>query len=257
MAAKLAEEATAMNPYLLEAWYQLALWSVSDLKATNRLLARLDTLMLDPSKAAAEGGDLSATTDFNKLKLLKGGADPKRDSTLVANMVAPAIVESVYSPLVSDKRRQKEAFAMLKEAAARRDALKMPYGGGVRDLLLKLEVASEGPRSAQQRMEKSVAAWPKVEAKRRGKAAPDLADQISAVATGLPDAKARVAWLARLQRGMPSDLTVSKAKDGKMSVDPLYKSLHDLQVRELRSLGKAGADDLKRLNAAWKKATEG
>lgn len=256
-ARDLAEEAVNMNPYLLDAWYQLSTWSHGDLKATNALLARLDTLLLDPSKASLEDEDLSATTDFNKLKPIKGGADPKRDSTLVANMMSSEIVNSAYAPLLTEKSKQRDAFASLNQEVARREALKMPYGAPVKDLLLRFEVTANGPRDAQQRMEKSIIEWPKVEAKKRGKVAPDLISQIGAVASGLPDAKARVAWFSRLQRGMPGELALAKEKDGKVSVDPLYKGLHDLQVRELKSLGKGGADDLKKLNAAWEKTTAG
>jgi hypothetical protein len=125
-ARRLAEEATMLNPYLLEAWYQLADWSRGDLAATNALLARFDTLLLDPSKAEEERGELSADTDFNNVKPVKGGADPKKDSTLVANVVAPLIASAAYSPALADKSRRAAAYGFLKQEIARRAALKMP-----------------------------------------------------------------------------------------------------------------------------------
>ncbi len=257
MAAKLAGEATRLNPYLLDAWYQLAAWSADDLEATNRLLERLDALLLDPSKARMEDEELSASTDFNRLKPLKGGADPKRDSTLVANMVADAIVSSAYGPALAEKSAQGRGYEFLGRELARREALKMPYGAGVKDLHLKFEVAVKGPRPAQQRMEQSVREWPQVAPKRRGKAAPELTGRIAAVASGLPDAKARADWFARLQDGLPREVAVTRSKDGKVAVDPLYKSLHDLQVREFKSLGKSGARELKRLQKSWEEVTAG
>lgn len=93
--------------------------------------------------------------------------------------------------------------------------------------------------------------------KRRGKAAPELAGRIAAVASGLPDAKARAGWFARLQDGLPREVAVTRSKDGKVAVDPLYKSLHDLQVREFKSLGKSGARELKRLQKSWEEVTAG
>lgn len=257
LAVKLATEATALNPYLLDAWYQLSAWQAGDLKAVNGLAARLDSLLLDPSKAALENPELSGDTDFGKLKPVKGGADPKRESTLVANEVASAMITSAYKTALAEKSKQREAFALLQEEAKRREDLKVPYGDNVGELLLKLEIAAMGPRPVQQRIEKGVSEWTKTEPKRRGKAAPQLIGQISAAGSGLSDAKARLSWFSRLQRGLPADVAVNKAKDGKVSIDPLYKGLHDLQVRELKSLGKDGADDLKRLNAAWTKTTGG
>jgi hypothetical protein len=254
-AQRLAEEATALNPYLLEAWYQLADWSRGDLAATNALLARFDTLLLDPSKAAEEHGELSADTDFNDVKPVKGGANPKKDSTLVANVVAPLIANAAYSPALADKSRRAEAYGLLKQEIARREALKMPYGSEVHELALKFEVAVDGPRAAQQRLEQRLAGLLKLDAKRRDKAAPAWLGDLSAVAGGLPDAKDRAEWFARMQRDIPKEIAVTKSKDGKVQLDAVFKGLHDLQVREFRSLGKAGQKDVKRLNDAWTAAT--
>ncbi|MEK7949493.1 hypothetical protein [Luteolibacter soli] len=250
-ALQLVEEATALNPYLLEAWYQLADWSRGDLKATNALLSRFDTLLLDPSKAAEEHADLSADTDFNDVKPVKGGADPKRESTLIANVVGPLIAEAAYAPVLEDKSRRTAAYGLLKQEIARRESLKMPYGAAIRELELKFEVAVDGPRAAQQRLEKRLVDLLKLDPKRRGKAAPDWLGELSAVAGGLPDAKDRAEWFARLQQGIPTEIAVTKAKDGKVQPDAVFKGLHDLQVREFRSLGKAGQKELKRLNDAW------
>ncbi|MCW1926322.1 hypothetical protein OKA05_27455 [Luteolibacter arcticus] len=254
-AVRLAEEATALNPYLLEAWYQLADWSRGDLAATNALLVRFDTLLLDPTKAAEDHAELSASTDFNDLKPVKGGANPKKDSTLVANVVAPFIAAAAYSPALADKSLRAAAYGMLKQEIARREALKMPYGAPVRELELKFEVAVDGPRAAQQRLEKRLADLLKLDGKRRGKAAPEWLGELSAVAGGLPDAKDRAEWFARLQRDIPKDIAVTRSKDGKAAPDAVFKGLHDLQVREFRSLGKAGQKELKRLNEAWAAAT--
>lgn len=254
-AQRLAEEATALNPYLLEAWYQLADWSCGDLAETNALLTRFDTLLLDPSKAGEEHGELSADTDFNDVKPVKGGADPKRDSTLVANVVGPLIAEAAYAPVLADKSRRVAAYGLLKQEIARREALKMPYGPAVRELALKFEVAVDGPSAAQQRLEKRLGDLLKLDEKRRGKAAPDWLGELSAVADGLPDAKDRAEWFARMERDIPKEIAVTKSKDGKAQPDAVFKGLHDLQVREFRSLGKAGQKDVKRLNDAWTAAT--
>ena len=252
---RLAEEATALNPYLLEAWYQLADWSRGDLAATNKLLARFDTLLLDPSKAADEHAELSASTDFNAVKPVKGGADLKKDSTLVANVVAPLIANAAYAPALADKSRRAAAYGLLKQEMARREALKMPHGAAMRELALKFEVAVDGPRAAQERLEKRLAEMLKQDSKRRGKEAAGWLGELSAVAGGLPAAKDRAAWFARMQQGIPKEIAVTKAKDGKVQPDAVFKGLHDLQVREFRSLGKAGQSDIKRLNEAWAAAT--
>jgi hypothetical protein len=254
-ALRLVEEATALNPYLLEAWYQLAEWSRGDLKATNALLARFDTLLLDPSKAAEEHAELSADTDFNDTKPVKGGADPKKDSTLVANVVAPLIANAAYAPALADKSRRAAAYGLLKQEIARRESLKMAYGPAMRELELKFEVAVDGPRAAQQRLEKQLGDLLKLDAKRRGKVAPDWLGELSAVAGGLSDAKDRAEWFARMQRDIPKEIAVTKSKDGKVQPDAVFKGLHDLQVREFRSLGKAGLKEVKRLNDAWAAAT--
>ncbi|RYG24235.1 MAG: hypothetical protein EON93_23210, partial [Burkholderiales bacterium] len=202
-ALRLVEEATALNPYLLEAWYQLADWSRGDLAATNALLARFDTLLLDPSKASEDHAELSADTDFNDIKPVKGGSDPKKDSTLVANVVAPLIAHAAYAPVLADKSRRGAAYGLLKQEIARREALKMSYGRAMRELAVKFEVAVDGPRAAQQRLEKQLSDLLKLDAKRRGKAVPDWLGELSAVATGLPDAKGRAEWFARMQRVIP------------------------------------------------------
>ncbi len=257
-AIRLATEATAINPYLLDAWYQLAEWSRGDLRATNALLARLDRLMIDPS-AGEVGADaeLSASTDFNQLKPAKKGSPMAQGWTLVARVVAPVIATAAYQPALADKARHREAHQLLVEELDRREKLKMPYGAGLNELALRFEVALEGPRPAQQRMEaelkKLLAMSPKV----RGKAAPAWLGQVDAVGSGLPGPTERSSWFARLQRELPGELAVSKAKDGKVAVDPLYKGLHELQRRELRAKGKTGKKELQKLERDWQRATAG
>ena len=104
-------------------------------------------------------------------------------------------------------------------------------------------------------MEKRLDELLKLDAKRRGKAAPDWLGELSAVAGGLSDAKDRAEWFARLQQEIPKEVSVTKSKDGKVQPDAVYKGLYDLQVREFRSLGKAGQKEVKRLNDAWAAAT--
>jgi len=236
---RVLREVVALNPYELGAWKRLAELA-EDPPALARVLAQMDTLLLNPNSRLEEAERLSASTDFATL----GGGDPKARSDVgnsVARVIGDALLLENTNRLLAARVSRLELLGVVRREVERRAALKVPYGPGVAlTLATRLQVMADGPSGVLESLRAEALAADALKGKARDRALEALGHRLA----GVREAEAPVvaAWSASLVGSLAGPARWTVGKDGKPSADRLLTLVHDLRLHALRGKGKPLAD---------------
>ncbi len=244
---ELLASAANLNPYDLDAWFALAGLAGHDTAAINQLVQRLDQLLLAPDAGLAEEKELSADTDLSQHAAHEQTPDLKRDSNLVADLVGDAILEEAYGAALADAASREANRAALRLAIERRSQLGIEPGGNVAGLLLRYNIAVDGPTRTEQLVATEIqdlTAAPK--ARRHKQNADVVKEHVAAVLEALPQPAARVSWLYRLCTAYPAAQRFHLS-EGKAQPEALYGYLYEEMLKSLKATGVSGRAESKRL----------
>jgi hypothetical protein len=232
--ARALRDALALNPYDLGSWRQLA-EAAPDAPALARLLAEMDTLLVNPNSRIEEAERLSAATDFATL----GGGDPKARSDVgnsVARVAGDALLRQGVDRLLAAGASRTELRSVVRAEVERRAGLKLPHGAAVSaQLLTRLDLLADGAVPVLASVESDARAADALKGKARERALADLALRLAALREA--DASQVEAWCSRVIASLAGASRWSLDKDGKPVPDKLLADLHGLRAHALRKLG--------------------
>jgi len=228
--------ALALNPYDLGSWRQLA-EAAPDAPALARVLAEMDTLLVNPNLRLEEVERLSASTDFATL----GGGDPKARSEVgnsVARVAGDALLRQGVERLLAAGASRTELRSVVRAEIERRAGLKLPHGPSVAvQLVTRLDLLADGSAPLLVSVESAIRAAEALKGKPRERAVADLSLRLAVLREA--DAAQVEAWATRMVASLAVPARWTLDKDGKPVPDKLLADLHALRLHALRKLGPA------------------
>lgn len=235
--ARILRESLTLNPYDLGSWKQLV-EVAADAPALARLMAEMDSLLLNPNSRLQEAESLSASTDFATLG--GGGANARSDvGNSVAQVVGDILLVEGLERLLAKGDSRTELLRVLRVEADRRRSLKVPYGSVVTEFwATRLELLANGPASVLASITAQIATTDAL----KGKAREQAIDRLSQRLLALRELEPRMveAWAGERMGQLSGPARWSRSKDGKAVPDKLLAAIHDLRLRALRRLGNPG-----------------
>jgi len=247
----LLARAADLNPYDLDPWFALATLAGKDPDAVNRLVRRLDQLLLSPDVGLAEVKELAGDTDLSQHAAREQAPDLKKDSNLVAALVGDAILQEAYGAALVSGAERPAHRAGLRRILSERSAAGITPGPELEGLMLRFDMAVDGPATLERTVAQEVRDAAAADSGKKRQHKRDLAEvkaHVAAVLEALPQAQQRVTWLAPLCTGYPATERFQLA-EGKAKPQLLYGYLYEELLKSLNATGAAGKAQSKRLGA--------
>jgi len=253
-------QATEINPYNTEIWYEIARRYGTDLNKINQLVERIKTRVGTPDESVEFEEEKSTDTDFSAIENNLAHmpiTDVKKTAKGYATTMYMAIVQNAYKKAHEKNKENGKltelGYAFLKEEYAAQDALKKsPFKAYLAELLLKYAIEVRGfdkiKEEATAEILAQIQGMKKFGSLNKKK---EIRAQIEILVNHIEDRDQRVAWLQTFRDAYKDGFVFKAPKPGKedVQVDGLYDFLVKQQSKALRGKKprKAGNSESKKL----------
>jgi CxxC motif-containing protein (DUF1111 family) len=129
----------------------------------------------------------------------------------------------------------------------RRAQMNLPHGANVQGLMLRYDIAVDGPAKVEQAVAAEIQGLPAAKPNRRKQQANDIKEHVGSVLEALPKPADRVTWLNQLCRAYPDTLRFQLGKEGKAAPEVLYGYLYAEMLKAVKATGATGRAESQRL----------